>query len=284
VTAHGLVSVVLPVHDGARHLEEALDACLRSDGVDLEVVAVDDASTDDTPAILASAARRDRRVRILRSERNVKLPGALNLGFAEARGAFLTWTSDDNLYRPTALLRMRAALADRPDAGVAYADYTVVDAEGRAIGPRGAGAPEDLGYSNVIGPCFLYRRSLAADVGPYAEDLFLAEDYDFWLRAAARTTFLHLPEDLYLYRQHGGSLTARMGAEVPLAVRAALERNLPALPRPLRAGALCRLEDIARARGERRVASRWWRRLLATDPVLALRRRARALLRPPSGP
>ena len=79
------VSMVMPVHNGARWLADAIDSVLAQDFTDFELILVDDASRDASPTIMADAAQRDPRVRSLRLDTNVGLPAALNHGFAAAR-------------------------------------------------------------------------------------------------------------------------------------------------------------------------------------------------------
>src|SRR6516162_6752271 len=105
-TSLPLISIVLPTFNGARYLREAIESCLHQSYPNWELILVDDASTDETPSIIADYLARDRRVTSLRNPVNRKLPGSLNAGFAQARGELLTWTSDDNCYRPHALNEM----------------------------------------------------------------------------------------------------------------------------------------------------------------------------------
>src|SRR3546814_7988232 len=97
------------------------------------LILVDDASHDGSPAIMAEAAARDPRVRLLHLDTNVGLPAALNHGFAAARGELHSWTSDDNLLRPAMLARLVAALDARPDADIVHAAFLLIDAAGNQI-------------------------------------------------------------------------------------------------------------------------------------------------------
>jgi len=231
------ISVVLPTHNGGRYLDEAVASVVAQTCVDWELILVDDASTDDTPAKLDAWAARDPRIRAVHLAANRKLPGALNDGFRHARGELLAWTSDDNAYLPEALQRMREVLATRPELDVVYADATLVDASGAAIGLEPARPPEDLAVGNCVGPCFLYRRRVHEALGGYDEGLFLAEDYDFWLRASLEFRLEPLRTPLYLYRRHGQSLSAQRAHAISLATETAVERWLGRakdLPRRMR--------------------------------------------------
>src|SRR4029079_4361219 len=94
------VSIVLPVYNGGQFLRQSIESCLTQTHRNLELILVDDCSKDDTPAIIAEYAARDPRVRSIRNTTNQRLPRSLNIGFAEAGGARLTWTSHDTFYAP----------------------------------------------------------------------------------------------------------------------------------------------------------------------------------------
>ncbi|MDR6833583.1 MULTISPECIES: glycosyltransferase [unclassified Sphingopyxis] len=227
-TAPPRVSMVMPVHNGARWLADAIDSVLAQDFADFELILVDDASRDASPAIMAQAAARDPRVRLLRLDANVGLPAALNHGFAAARGDLHSWTSDDNILRPAMLRRLVATLDTHPDADVAHADFMLIDEAGSDLGRSRVGPIDRLLYGNNIGACFLYRARVTEALGGYDTQLFGVEDYDFWLRAAQRFTFVALHEDLYLYRKHGGSLTSQRAEQIQALTAKVVERALPA--------------------------------------------------------
>ncbi len=211
---HPRVSMLLPVHNGARWLEAAIDSVLDQSFSDFELIIVDDGSVDRSPAILTAAAARDTRIRHYRLDNNIGLPAALNFGFAKARGEFHSWTSDDNLLRPMMLERLVSVLDAHRDIDIVHADYRIIDEEGVEQGLVPAGPSESLLFGNRIGACFLYRSTVFDALGGYEVDLFGVEDYDFWLRAARQFRFHALHEDLYLYRKHGGSLTSTRSRQI----------------------------------------------------------------------
>jgi len=277
-----LISVVLPTFNGARHLKEAIESCLNQTWSNLELIIVDDHSTDQTPEIIKRFAARDERVQSLRHDTNRKLPAALNSGFAKARGGYCTWTSDDNLYGPEALERMTAFLNENEDVDVVYTSYSRIDDAGQ---PSSAGlmlAPEYLGYQgNVITPCFLFRRTVHDWVNGYAEDLFLAEDYFFWLCAAGRFRFAALPEDLYRYREHSSSLTGQKKEAVYRVTLTALERALDRTDlsrRSLRTAMMIHSGALYLHFKEPKRARRLFLSSLLTAPLHVLRRTKKGLL------
>jgi hypothetical protein len=266
------VSIVLPVHNGQRYLRAALDGCLAQTYPDWELIVVDDASTDDTPAIIADYAARDPRIRPIRNPVNLRLPASLNAGFALAHGRYLTWTSDDNIHRPAALERLVAALEADPSLDLAYARATTIDEDGQPVGQEPIAPPEQLALRNCVGACFLYRRAVHDALGGYDERRFLVEDYDFWLRASARFRLALLDADLYLYRRHGGSLTATRLAAITAAHETLLLEHLPRLPwltPEQRRGAFDRLLRAALARDDRPAARRIFTTAHATDDFAA---------------
>lgn len=221
-----LVSIVLPVYNGSVGLAEAVESCLNQSYRNLELIVVDDASTDNTPEIISEYASNDGRVRRIRHDTNKRLPAALNSGFAVARGELLTWTSHDNLYRPLAVATMANFLEANPDVAVVYAGYTFIDSDGNVLGRMTAPPPTELPYRNAVGACFLYRRSFHTILGDYDETCFLVEDYEYWLRAVGSFHFHALQQDLYLYRIHEDSLSRSQLEFTRLTVVRLLERYL----------------------------------------------------------
>jgi glycosyltransferase involved in cell wall biosynthesis len=221
-----LVSIVLPTHNGARYICEALESCINQSYSNWELIVVDDASTDNTPEILSRYVNQDSRIKTVTNAVNRKLPASLNIGFASATGALLTWTSDDNCYKESALETMVGFLESNPEVDIAYADVRHIDENGRDIGRHTAPPSDDLPYRNSVGACFLYRRRVLDMMGNYDESLFLAEDHEYWLRAFSTLRFHHLSEDLYLYRVHTKALSQTEPEATKLAVRRMLERYL----------------------------------------------------------
>jgi glycosyltransferase involved in cell wall biosynthesis len=224
-----LVSIVLPTFNGFRFLSKAIESILSQTYSNWELIIVDDTSTDQTPELIEKYVKSDSRIRSTRHEVNKKLPASLNTGFSQAKGEYLTWTSDDNCYKPDALEIMVNYLVSNPSVSIVYADYLVIDEIGNIIKFIKVEPFTQLVFGNCIGPCFLYRRSVQDTVGYYAEDMFLAEDYDFWLRASKYFSIKPIHKDLYLYRKHSSSLTKTQGQSPGLIACDSLKQNLPNL-------------------------------------------------------
>lgn len=202
------ISVILPVYNGEQYLGEALESILCQTYANIELIVVDDCSSDRTGEIIKKYSEFDGRIRYIRNTVNLKLPRTLNVGFAYATGDYLTWTSDDNRYKSEALERMVYWLESKSDIDMVYADYTGIDSDGKVTCEREMGEPSEIVFHNVVGACFLYKKEVAKKAGEYDAALFLAEDYDYWIRIKKVGRLLHIHENLYYYREHGQSLTA----------------------------------------------------------------------------
>ena len=209
------VSIILPVYNGERYLNEAVESILAQTYPSWELIIVDDCSTDGTPEICQSYVKKDDRIRYVRNETNKKLPASLNVGFSHARGQYLTWISDDNRFREDALEIMAGALDHDSRIDLVYCRIQQIDEKGDLIDPPATPQHSAFMYcTNIVLACFLYRRKVQEVLGGYDEALFLVEDYDFWLRAYRQFSFKHLKTAPYFYRVHGESLTSTRNQEI----------------------------------------------------------------------
>ena len=214
------VSVVLPVYNGSEYLAQSIESVLNQTFQDFELIIVDDCSTDDSGLIAQKYAKADARITYIKNQTNLKLPNALNKGFACAQGVYLTWTSCDNVYLPNAFQRLLDILESEPDVALVYSSMEIIDAEGKLISFVQAGDPKDLIFRNVVGACFMYRKTIADQAGAYDPSALLCEDYEYWLRIARIGELKEIPEVLYQYRIHGNSLSAnRLGEIISRGIR-----------------------------------------------------------------
>ncbi len=210
------VSIIMPTYKRAHLLGDAIRNVLDQSFTDFELIIVDDNSPDDTPQVIASFD--DPRIRHVRNDPNLRLPRALNRGFSMARGEYLTWTSDDNLYADNAIARMVETL-DQGDCDLVYADYYLFEdltPSGDFTGLKHDRLPAKLQLEkgNHIGACFMYTRRAYETVGDYDPELFLVEDYDYFIRIAASFQARHIAEPLYYFRRDDDTLYLSRFAEV----------------------------------------------------------------------
>jgi glycosyltransferase involved in cell wall biosynthesis len=247
------VSVVLPTHNGSRFIDQSIESVISQTFTDWELIVVDDSSTDDTPVKIAFWMARDPRIRRVTLRANRKLPAALNEGFRHARGGFLTWTSDDNWYHPTALECMLDTLKTDEGVDIVYTQMDLADSNGHLLRPGDVQLIESLPLGNCVGACFLFRAAVFRELTGYDESTFLAEDYDFWLRAWNRFRFKFIQETLYSYRVTGELSTKKFA--IAEAVERVLARWVPtaiSLDRKTKMKVLARISNYAFARGDYR--------------------------------
>ena len=220
------VSVVMPNHNGAAWLAEAIGSVLAQTLADFELLVVDDGSTDASRAILADFARRDGRIRVILQPRE-GLTAALNRGLAAARGPLFARLDSDDIAKPTRLEAQVRFLADHPRVGLVGSWALQIDGAGR---PRGRRTPEtsqaalspSLERTNpFVHSSIVARTALLRDLGGYLGAFEAAEDYDLWLRLAEVAEIANLPEFLVSYRMHEGSVSRRKSLRQAFSVRLA---------------------------------------------------------------
>jgi glycosyltransferase involved in cell wall biosynthesis len=202
-----LISIVLPTYNGEHYITKAIESCLNQTYSNIELIIVNDGSTDNTLSIAQSFELKDKRVHLINNHENLKLPKSLNIGFKLAKGDFFTWTSDDNIYSLNAMETLSGILNTQNDVDIVYSSYKFIDQDGKVLEIFG-GEPEQLIFSCVPGACFLYKNKVHNLLDGYSENKFRMEDMDFWLRAAKNFRFKYINQnDLYYYRKHIKSLT-----------------------------------------------------------------------------
>jgi len=205
------VSVVMPTYNGEKYIRQAIASCLGQTYENLELIVVDGGSQDNTLNIVAGYC--DPRLVLVHQPGNRgRLPGAINLGLAQAHGEYLTWTSDDNTYDPEAIAIMAGFLQAHSDVDWVYSGYRRIDEQGRILTQVPAEPPEKCLPQGCNSPCFLFRRRVYEELGGQDLGLPLAADYEYWLRAwKFGLTMQPLKHSLYAYRVHANSLTGREG-------------------------------------------------------------------------
>lgn len=204
-----LISIILPVFNGEKYLSQSIESCLNQSHYNLELIIVNDCSTDGTLDIANRYATIDNRVRVINNKENKKLPASLNIGHNVAKGCFVTWTSDDNFYEINALKELFDSLFENK-VDIVYSDIALIDNLGNKVREITFLGIENIIFGNFIGSCFLYKKEVFERNDGYNENLFLVEDFDFWLRALFHSRYFHLKKKLYNYRKHENSLTNKI--------------------------------------------------------------------------
>jgi glycosyltransferase involved in cell wall biosynthesis len=197
------VSIVVLCHNYARFLPEAMESALGQDYPNLELIVIDDGSTDDS---LEVASRYANRARIL-TQPNQGLAPTCNRGAREARGEYFLFLSADDRLEPTYVSELNAALRRTPEASFAYCSARLFGAESGVMPARPFSAVSLVRGRNYINGSALTRRADYLDAGGYPEDLpeGAFDDWDFWLTMVERGhRGTYVPKPLLLWRRHEG--------------------------------------------------------------------------------
>jgi len=209
------VSVLLPVWNGERFLRPAVESILRQTFSSLELIVIDDGSTDASAAIAESLARDDDRVRVLRRSHEGLSP-ALNAGLAAARGEYIARMDADDVSVPHRLEKQVAFLDSHPACVAAGAWIEVVDESGQPLGLKTfvqthaeISAALLGGISPIAHPTVVIRRDAVQAAGGYDERFYPSEDLDLWFRLAEHGELANIGEPLLRHRRHKGALAIR---------------------------------------------------------------------------
>lgn len=236
------LSVIMPTYNGDEFIGHALESVARQDDGTIEVIAVDDGSTDGTQFVLSAYASR-LRMSVIEHRRSRNWVESTALGMSSARGTYLCWLHQDDCWRPGRLAALRALTVEHPDAPLVVHPSWYIDASGRRIGywhcplprvRRPLSAAEVL--ERLLVQCFvatpatLFRADAAAQVGLPDARLTFSADWDYWLRLARLGRTVYHPTPLSCFRIHAASQTmARIGEADDRREQetAVLERHLP---------------------------------------------------------
>jgi glycosyltransferase involved in cell wall biosynthesis len=206
-----LVSIVTPVRNARRFVDEAIRSVVEQDHAEVEHVLVDGGSTDGTVDLLrAWADRAPGRVRFV-SEADRGACDAWEKGRRLARGEVLGWLGADDRIEAGALRTVVAFFRANPDAHFVYGECRLIDEEGREIGRYATGDADLERMRNVANavpaPSAFYRRALVERVGPLDASIHLC-DCDWWIRAAKVARLHRIPDVLASLRIHADTVTA----------------------------------------------------------------------------
>lgn len=235
------VSVVMPVYNGERFLAETIESVLSQTFKDLELIAVDDGSSDASLSILEEYAERDPRVVVLRLNHG-GLPVAVNAGIRQAKYDLIARIDSDDRMLPQRLERQVSFLEERPYLSVACSDCIFIDTSGRRIGRSSCRIDVDRGkrercpglFVELAHPTVIMRKADVIAVGGYREDLRYAEDRHLWGRLATSGFSIECQNEyLVEFRLHGGAMTmsrAEMQREICAWIDLNIVRRLDGVP------------------------------------------------------
>jgi len=228
--AEPLVSIITPVYNGERFIQETVESVLTQKYPRLEYIVLDDGSSDRTLDLLKPY---DEKIRLVRHA-NMGHPQTVNKGFRLARGEILSVVNADDPLRPDAVEILVEPLTRQKDCIVSYPDWDLIDQNGAVI--ETIQSP-DYDYARMVnwhkcmpGPGAFFRRSILERLSGWSEDYRYVYDFEFWLRAGLLGKFIHVHQNLAAFRWHPSSKSAGQQGKLMAAEHVRLMHNYFDLP------------------------------------------------------
>lgn len=223
-----LVTVIVPAYNSAPTISATLDSIRAQDWRDLEIVVIDDGSTDQTAAIAHRHAAEDARIRVVRQP-NAGVSAARNHALRVTRGRFVSPCDADDIWHPQRVSKLMRRMEELgPDTGYVYSPSRIIDEQDRVTGQKGIAGFEGATYLRSLvlnfvgnGSAILIRREALEDVGGYTTELTNSADWHLQVMIARRWKVGCVPEFLTGYRILAGGLS-RDGTKMK---RSAVEAN-----------------------------------------------------------
>jgi len=218
-------SIVLPVYNGERYLQQAIDSVKAQWYEDYEFIIWDDGSTDRSSEIIAY--NKDQRLRIYSNRTNIGLFGTLNLAIGEAKGEVVKLLSQDDALKPNCLTAEAKFHQRYPEAAMVHCLYDVINESGKVLVPA-CSYQEPPVFSKELATQMMFyygclpgnisnvslKRAVFDKVGLFRQDLVIAGDFEMWVRIAAQDLVGYINQSLLFVRSHPGQLSNRRCAYV----------------------------------------------------------------------
>jgi glycosyltransferase involved in cell wall biosynthesis len=228
-----LISVIIPVYNGEKTIRETIDSVLNQTFQDFELIVINDGSQDTTVEIVEGI--QDPRLKLF-SYPNAGQAMSRNRGFSHAVGEYISFLDADDLWTPDKLDAQLKALQENPQAAVAYSWTNYIDESGQYLRQGSYVKVSGDVFKNLLVVNFLengsnplIRAKALAEVGGFDGSLTAAEDWDMWLRLAARYHFVAVPSPQILYRVSATSSSANV-SKLEAGCLPAIERAFSQVP------------------------------------------------------
>lgn len=203
------VSIIIPVYNGAIYMREAIDSALAQTYENVEVIVVNDGSSDDGKTDKVARSYGDR-IRYFNKE-NGGVASALNLGIREMQGEYFSWLSHDDVYYPKKIEAEVNYLNGSPPGTIVYCNFELIDATSKVFATDccGSAPPEDFLYNlitkgHVNGCTMMIPKRCFDEIGVFDESLPTTQDYALWFLFAQTYHFVQLSQVLVQSRVHAG--------------------------------------------------------------------------------
>jgi glycosyltransferase involved in cell wall biosynthesis len=201
-----LVSIVIPVHNGEKYISEALDSCIGQSYPTLEIIVVDDKSTDDTLNILRRYEERNSRIKVLPAEKQNGLGNVINIGIRESQGKYIARMDADDIMYPTRIEKQVEYLESNSECIAVGGQIDIIDANSNVTGHREYSlSDKDIKKNRFLfqpfaHPAVMLRKSTLEEVGLYPENMWKVEDVKLFLILSTKGKFANLPDTVLKYR------------------------------------------------------------------------------------
>lgn len=231
-----LVTVIVPVFNGAKTIEETIASVLNQSFSDFELLIMNDGSTDNTLDVIAGFG--DSRIKVFSHPNSGSNP-TRNRGIDAASGKYVSFIDADDLWTPDKLEAQLNALKETPQAAVVYSWTDCIDEQGKYLRPGAHAIVAGNIHANLLltdcigsGSNVLVCKQALIEVGKFDESLPNAQDWDMWLRLSARYHFACVPKTQVLYRVSATSLSSNVQRMEAASMRV-IERSFAQAPASL---------------------------------------------------
>lgn len=204
------VSIIMPLHNAADFVEDAIKSVLAQTRQDWELVIIDDKSSDNSADIVNAYSAKDSRIRLVKLEQNSGAAAARNKGLELAQGRYIAFLDSDDFWLPEKLEK-QLAFMQKTNSPFTYTAYEKVNDSGHSVGK--IGVPKTVNYSQLLKTCYLGCLTVMLDRRYFGEVrmplIRRRQDYGLWLRLLKQVDFASgLNEVLGRYRVHNGSISS----------------------------------------------------------------------------
>lgn len=220
---HKKVTVVMPAYNGEKYVESAIKSILEQTLKDFELIIVDDCSTDSTWKIIQQFAKKDKRIKVFRNQKNLGLSLTLNKALKLANGKYIARADNDDLSYPSRLLQQYNFLEENEHIGIVGGAMELISESGKKIGKRVYHTTDSkirkyiFFYSPFAHPLIMIRKAILDKAGYYDPLFSPADDYELYFRIGQLSKFANLPDVLMQYRISSGSMTSQQTKKMELA-------------------------------------------------------------------
>ncbi|WP_371803575.1 glycosyltransferase family 2 protein [Candidatus Lokiarchaeum ossiferum] len=203
-----LVTIFTPNYNGSKYIAEAIESILNQDFVDFEYIIVDDASTDNSVAIIQEYATKDSRIRFFKNKENFGITKTRNLGFSlrSSKSKYFAILDDDDISLPNRISMQVRFLEKNLSYGMVGSNVIIIDENSKILGYRYYPQKDEdlrkaiLKHNPFTQSSVMLRCSSIIEVGNYLLEWNGTEDYDYWLRLGVNFKFANIYEPLVKYR------------------------------------------------------------------------------------